>query len=112
MLGAAGLAVSSVGFVLTLLGVGFAIYQSRAARQAVAQSNQLLGQLTQLEDRQTMTGRTVGEISVISAYLVREFSQEVPDPRLVARQYEALVARAERLVGGRAALEEMVGELR
>jgi hypothetical protein len=46
------------------------------------------------------------------SYLVREFSEEVPDPRLVARQYEALVARAERLVGGRAALEEMVGELR
>lgn len=107
----AGLLVSIVGFALTFIGVGIAIYQARSARELAEQATTLLNHVNVMSEAQARTAKTVGEISVIDAYMAREFSTPSPNMEVLAKQYGALLARAIQLVGGEAALREMVGEL-
>lgn len=107
----AGLLISSIGFILTLAGVAIAIHQASDARRLAAQANELLEQMKSLAEAHTQMSKTVGEISVIDAYMTRELGDPTPDMELIARQYAALLTRAIRLVGGEAALQDMVGEL-
>jgi hypothetical protein len=108
----AGLVVSSVGFVLTFIGVGFATYQARSAKDLAKRATDLLAQVKELDESQSRTAKVVGEISIIDAYLSREFSRGAPDTNVVERQYGALLTRALLLVGGEDELQAMVGELR
>lgn len=105
------LVVSIVGFVLTLIGVGIAIYQSRSAKLVAEQANRLIQHVTDFSKAQAHTAKTVGEISIIEAYMAREFSMPIPNMNVIGRQYGALLGRAIELVGGEATLREMVGEL-
>jgi hypothetical protein len=107
----AGLLVSSVGFLLTLTGVGIAIHQANAARKAVGQSNDLLERTKLLAESHSEMSRLIGEISVIDAYMARELGMKNPDFDLLAKQYGALLNRAIRLMGSELALRQMVGEL-
>jgi hypothetical protein len=107
----AGLVVSSVGFVLTLIGVSFAAYQARSAKELASNANDVLEQVKELDEAQSRTAKVVGEISIIDAYLTREFSQGPPNEQVVERQYGALLSRALILAGGEDALRDMVGEL-
>jgi len=108
----AGLLVSIIGFALTLIGLAIAIRQANSARDLAGQATTLLEHVKDLSEAQARTAKTVGEISVIDAYMTREFSQHSPDMEVVAKQYGALLARAVTLVGSEKALREMVGELR
>jgi hypothetical protein len=87
----AGLVLGAAGFAISLLALGAAIWQVRDTRHV---------------------SRLQAEITVIEAFLAREFSRHPPRPEKLQKQFLELSNRASELAGGVEALEMMVGGLK